>query len=283
MTTTVQFGPLTMTGTTPVADGRYVVGASFFNAWYSVSDSKTEIRERPAQDGAFGIDRDWRSGLAIPMEGRFRGDTWPTMLTDLQKAAAVGSSVLVTVNDPVGVSSRRVQVRNFRPSPNPGAKLCYFTMDLFAVDARRYGPQVSVSTGLPTPGTGQPWPQTWPAQWGTGGTDGRVTLVNTGGASTSPLLVVTGGLDQGVQLVEITTGSYLQLDRVIPTGGTVYFDARTSRVWLDQPSNDISGFLSRRDWAGFQVPAGSTRTIQFNGLGTVSGSPLLTAQYSPAF
>lgn len=282
MTTSVQFGPLTMTASLPVGDGAYVVERPFFDAWYTLSDSKSEIRERPSADGAFGIDRDWRSGLTLPVTGRFRGSTWPSMLAALQAVVAAGAPVTVTVTDDLGVSSRTVNVRRFEPHPMPGAKLCYFDMILFAPDSRRYGPLVSTSTGLAVAGTGQPWPQVWPAPWGTGGTDGRITLTNSGSASTAPLLIVTGGLSAGVELVEVTTGAYLRLDRIIPAGSTVYFNTRTSRIYLDSPANDISGFATRRDWEGFQIPAGGSRVIQFNNPGIASGSPLLTAQYSPA-
>jgi hypothetical protein len=282
VTATVQFGSLTMTGTTPITDGVYAVGAKFFSDWYSVPDSKQPPRERPSADGAFGIDRDWRTGLPLSMSGRFRGDNWPTMLNALTAVASSGAQVNVTVTDAVGTSSRQVSIRRFTPRPNAGSKICFFDMDLFAVDPRRYGPTLSPSTGLATAGTGQPWPQVWPATWGSGGNPGRVTLVNTGGAPTSPVLSVSGGLSQGVQLVEVNTGSYLQLDRDIPVGSVAYFNTRTSRVYLDDPANDISGLTSRRDWAGFQLPAGATRIVQFNGLGTPTGTPLLTAQYSPA-
>lgn len=281
MTATVQFGPLSMIGGVPV-DGQYVVHRPFFRTWYSKPDSKSDVRERPSADGAFGIDRDWRSSLALTMDGRFRGPNWATMLTALETAAGTDTKVTVTVSDERGTSWRSVNVRRFVPDPMPGAQLCYFEMDLLATDSRRYGALLSPWTGLPVPGTGQPWPQRWPAQWGSGGSDGRVTAVNTGSAPTPPLLTVTGGLGGGVQLVEITTGSYLQLDRVIPLGSTVFFDTRTARVYLDTPANDISGFTSRRDWEGFRIPPGATRTVQFNGLGTVTGTPILTLNYSPA-
>lgn len=260
-------------------DGQYVVGGKFFTDWYSLAPSKTEVRNRPAQDGAFGIDRDWRSELVLTMEGRFRGPGWAGMLTALSKAAGQGP-VPVTVTDDIDSSTRTLNVRGFTPTPMPGARLCYFAVDLVATDPRRYGATVTVSTGLPTSGTGQPWPQVWPADWGTGGNPGRVTMTNTGGAPTSPLLKVTGGLSR-VQLVEITTGAYLQLDREIPAGGAVFFNTRTSKVYLDTPANDISGFLTRGDWAGFTIPAGGTRVVQFNGSGA-SGTPLLTASYAPA-
>lgn len=283
MTATVQFGPITFNAGGPVTDGMFVVGRRFLDDWYTVPDSKEPIRERPAADGAFGIDRDWRSGLAMVMDGRFRGPSWPAMLADLQAAVSSGAPVSVTVSDELGTTSRMVNVRRFVPHPMPGAKLCYFDLDLFAVDNRRYGPVQAPSTGLPTAGTGQVWPQVWPVDWGTGGTDGRVTAQNTGTTSTSTLLSVSGGLADGVQLVEVTTGSYLQLDRVIPAGSTVYFDTRTSRIYLDSPVNDVSGFASRRDWAGFQIPAFSTRIVQFNGLGTPTGTPTLTVNFSPAY
>lgn len=283
MTVTVQLGSLIMTATTPAADGDYVVSRPFFDAWYALSDSKSETRERPSADGAFGIDRDWRTGLAMPLEGRFRGANWATMLADLQTVVSTGLPVTVTVTDELGATSRSVSVRRFTPHPMPGAELCYFDMDLFAVDPRRYGPLQSPSTGLAVAGTGQPWPQVWPATWGTGGTDGRVTATNPGTALTSPLLAVSGGLADGVQLVEVTTGSYLQLDRVIPLGSTAFFNTRTARIYLDDPANDISGWATRRDWAGFRIPAGGTRTIQFNSIGVATGTPTLTVLYSPAY
>lgn len=282
MTATVQFGSIGMTATPPFTDGQFIVERRFFEDWYSVSGSKAQVRERPAAEGAFGIDRDWRTALPLTMEGRFRGASWPSMLTALEQQAKSGGPVSVTVSDELGVSSRTVSVRQFTPRPMPGAKLCYFSMTLVANDPRRYGPMLTVSTGLPTAGTGQPWPQVWPADWGTGGDPGRVTASNTGSAATSPLLTVSGGLADGVELVEITTGSYLRLDRVIPTGSVAHFDTRTSRVYLDAPANDISSFVTRRDWVGFQIPAGATRTVQFNGLGTPTGTPTLTVQYSPA-
>jgi hypothetical protein len=282
VTAAVQFGSLMMTGTTPATDGTYIVGSEFFSDWYTVPDSKVPPRERPTADGAYGIDHDWRTGLPLRMTGRFRGGSWPSMLAALQAIAFAGAQVTVTVTDAAGSSSRSVSIRRFVPRPNAGARICFFDMDLFAVDPRRYGSPLSPSTGLPTTGTGQAWPQVWPANWGTGGNPGRVTLTNTGGAPTSPLLMVAGGLADGVQLVETTTGAYLQLDRIIPAGSVAYFNTRTSRVYLDDPANDIGGFTSRREWAGFQVPAGGTRIIQFNGLGIATGTPTLTAQYSPA-
>lgn len=274
-------GSVTLYAENQGRDGFYQAGQQFFQDWYSISDSKTEARERPAADGAFGIDRDWRSALPINLNGRFRGPGWAELLRTLRATLGRNLPVTVTVSDDLGVSSRVVSVRRFVPSPNPGALLVDFQLVLLATDPLMYGPAQSASTTPPTDGTGQPWPQVWPADWGTAGNPGRVTATNDGIASTPMLLTVAGGVD-GVELVEITTGSVLRLERVIPVGSVVVFDAALTRAYLDAPSNDITGFLTRRDWAGFLVPPQSAATVQFNALGVKVGSPLLTVTWADA-
>jgi hypothetical protein len=274
-------GSVTMYAQNQHADGVYQVGAQFFSDWYTVSDSKTEIRERPAGDGAFGIDRDWRSSLMLNMAGRFRGASWASMLMALRSILIVGVPVTITVADDFGETTRVVSVRRFVPTPNPGAKLVEFQLVVLATDPLMYGPIRSASTTPPTSGTGQPWPQVWPVDWGTPGMDGRATAEN-GGSAPSPLvLAVTGGAD-GVELVEILSGRILRLERVIPVGSTVVFDVSLSVAYLDLPENDITGFMTRREWDGFQIPASGSRIVQFNPLGTVIGTPLLTLSWSDA-
>jgi hypothetical protein len=152
---------------------------------------------------------------------------------------------------------------------------------MLAVDPARYGPAESVSTGIAVAGSGYTWPAVWPADWGIGGVDGRVSVTNDGSVETWPIMQVTGGLSAGVELVEVITGSRLRLDRQIPLGSTAYFNARTGRAYLDSTANDISGFMTGRDW--WSVPPGATRTVQFNPLGAVTGTPVLTVTIAPAY
>lgn len=279
---TITINGIVMQGAHQPADGVYQVGPEIFQAWYSVSPSKTPLRERPVQDGAFGRDRSYRSALPLPLKGFARGSNWPTLMTALIAAVSGGAPITVTVNDQVGVSSRTVTVEDFVPYPNPGANRFEFDLVMTAEDPSRYGPTQTASTGVPTSGTGMAWPQVYPVNWGTGGNPGRVTAVNTGSRPTPLLLTVAGGLGTGVDLVEITTGRHLTLARPIPLGSSAIFDASVGRVYLDTPSNDISGFMTAAEWSGFQIPGNGQSVVQFNPTGTRTGTPTLTLSWASA-
>jgi hypothetical protein len=252
--------------------------------WDGLPESKNQPRSRPNGHGAFGMGKDWREGIAVSWEGRYQAATRAAAVEMRRRLAGElgDNDIRVTVTDELGPTFRDVSVRRVNLGDMLGLGF-EFSVDTFAVDPRRYGPEQTFTTGLPTAGTGYPWPAVWPADWGTGGDPGRLTMTNAGTTDTDPILEVRGGLAGGVELVETTTGSYLRLERDIPDGSTVIFDTRTQRVYLDDPANDVSTFLTRRDWAGFAIPKASSRTIQFNGLGEQSGSPLLTARLSPAY
>lgn len=278
--TTVQIGGVTFQG---IATTGFVFQSLI--DWYSVPDSKSDIRERPSSDGAFGIDRDLRQSLAVTLEGVYLGTDEVDAARAKLTLAGLGSGDLVTatVTDVLGTTTRQVSIRRISVADDFGRSQWTYALDMIAPDPRRYGPQTSVSTGMPTSGSGFVWPAVWPADWGTGGDPGRVNITNTGVVATYPVLEVRGGLGSGVELVETITGSYLRLERDIPDTSIVYFDTRTGRAYLDTPANDLGMFLTRREWSGFAIPAGSTRTVQFNGLGTVTGTPQLTARYAPAY
>ena len=278
--TTVQIGSLTLSDSA-------TAGWTFqkLTDWYTLPASKTPIRARPlGSHGAFSIDRDWLDSAAISVEGWFLGESLAECVAAKRSLASVGGGQMatVTVTDAEGASSRSVSIRQISILDDYDETAFGFVVDMIAPDPRRYGAPVTTSTGLPSSGTGQPWPQVWPADWGTPGSPGRVTATNTGTASTALLLTVAGGLSGGVELVAVGSGRVLRLERVIPNGSTVMFDAATGRVYLDARANDITGFLTKREWDGFIVPGGGSVTVQMNPLGVTSGTPTLTVQYAPA-
>lgn len=279
---TVTINGITLYGAAQHADGVYQVGPKFFQDWYSVSPTKTPLRERPAQDGAFGRDRVYRSALPLSLSGWARGSNWPTLMTALAAAVGTGAPIAVSVTDAVGVSTRTVTVDDFVPYLNPGANRFEFDLTLTAEDPNRYGATQTVSTGVPTSGTGMVWPQVYPVDWGSGGNSARATAINSGSRPSPLKMTVAGGLSGGVDLVEVTTGAHLTLARTIPLGSSAIFDAALGRVYLDQPSNDITGFLSAAEWSGFQIPKNGQAVVQFNPLGTQTGTPTLTLQWAPA-
>lgn len=257
--------------------------------WQRVPDSKSEARERPQADGAFGIGVDWRQSLAFSVKGVYLGGSHADVQQakrTLKLAAGRGKSIPVSVTDVDGRFTRMVSVRSLIPDDDHGRAEFTFTLDLLAFDPLMYGDPVSVPTGVPVAAGGLVWPlgsgsAFW--DWGADGTSGRVTLPNDGTAGTWPTVTATGGLSGGfvATAVQGDTVRSVRFERVIPDGSLVSINFRTGRAWIDAPGNDVSGFITVGDF--FQVPAGSSLDVQFAPLGVVTGSPLFTATVSPAF
>ena len=280
---TISFAGLTFTGDMST-DGFAVARLM---GWYDGASSRADMRPRPLSDGSFGVSRFYRGARVISLEGDWVGASMAEAYAARETLAAVQADGLpstFSVTDELGVRSSVVVVDK-SPIVDDVLTAPFFkwSFDVVAPDPRKYGPEQAPFTGLPTAGTGYVWPAVWPADWGSGGNPGRVTATNTGTSATEPVLEVLGGLAGGVELVEITSGSYLRLERDIPSSSTVFFDTRTGRAYLDSSANDISSFLTRRDWGGFTIPAAGSRVVQFNGLGAVSGTPRLTVRFSPAY
>lgn len=280
----VNLNGIEMLGFGPAAPGFYF---TTIKDWYSLPDAKTEVRERPLADGAFGFSADYRNAAVVSVEGVYLASS----REDLQAAharlmqAVRGASVPLTFTDENGPTTRRVSVRSL-PIPDDHGQLTFtFAADMLAVDPNRYASAAPglevVSTGLPKPGTGLLYPVTYPFAWGVASATGRVTVHNLGTAPSSTLFTVTGGLSGGFTITNVTTGDLLRLDRAVPVGSTVALNPRTGRVTIDGPDNDISGFLTSRQW--WPAPPGSAQDIQFAALGTPSGSPTMTATTASAY
>lgn len=270
--------------------GPSVPGTFYFTQltdWYSLPQAKTEIRERPLADGAFGFSGDYRMAAVISIDGIYLA----TDRNDLQAAranlmqAARGPMVPLTFTDENGPTTRRVSVRAL-PMPDDHGQLSFaFSVDVLAVDPNRYATAPpgleTVSTGLPAGGTGLVWPVAYPFAWGTPGVSGRVTVHNLGTAPSYSLFTITGGLAGGFMLTNVTTGDLLRLDRAVPLGSTVTLNPRTGRATIDGAANDISGFLTSRQW--WSIPPESSQDIQFVAIGVPTGTPTMTAVTASAY
>jgi len=259
----------------------------FLGDWDAVPESKSDIRERPQADGSFAIAMDWRKSLAFSIKGAFLGDARSDVQTAkqlLKSTIARGKSVTVVVTDDDGPMRRVASVRSVILDPDYGGNQFTFTIDLVAFDPLMYGPDQSYSTGVPVSGGGLLFPlgTTPTAYWdfGADGSSGRVSFTNTGTAPTWGSLTATGGLGSGFTATDVTTGQTVRFERVIPDGSVVQVNQRTGRAWIDSPANDVSGYLTGRDF--FQVGPGETHQIQFAPLGTVTGTPLFTFTAAPA-
>lgn len=258
---------------------------SRLQGWYDAAPSRRSVRERPQADGAFGVDRFFRGARVVTVEGSFIGATLEDAYRARDTLAALqadGRSSVFTVEDPLGVRSASVELVQ-APTADDGLFQPFFqwSFDVVAPDPRKYGPEAVVSTGLPTAGTGITYPITYPISYGTPGDPGRVAVVNDGTQETFSTFEVSGGLEAGFEVKDIRTGRRLRFERVVPLGSTVVLNARTGRAYLDSPENDVSGYLTVREW--WSVPAGGSQDIQFSTWSGVSGTPTLTVRTRPAY
>lgn len=253
--------------------------------WDALAESKSDISQRPpGSDGAFGVSQVDRDSVAPSFEGLYVGASRVDALQMRKSLKAIAnpkSMVEMSLTDDDGTFSRQVVIQ--RMDLPDIRNQSTFTFDVYTVapDPLMYGAQQSASNGLPVSSGGIPFPIVFPPDFGTPGADGRVTLSNPGTADAYILLEVTGGLDLGFSVIELGSGREVRFERLIPVGSTVFVNGRTGRAYIDNPSNDVSGFLTRSDFP--VVPAGGSTTLQFSTFGSSSGTPTLTARSSPAY
>ncbi|MET4780804.1 hypothetical protein [Glaciihabitans sp. UYNi722] len=284
MTTTVTIGGLTFAGDTPSSNGFFFNGLA---DWYSITSSKSPINERPQSNGAFGVSQDWRTAATISLTccylGNSRADVQAAK-SQMSAALSSGRPAVMSVTDIDGTTTRVVSIRAVTVDDDFGRLVFDFTIDMIAPDPLRYGLPITSSSGVPVAGGGLIFPLGSGASYidfGTGGSSGRISVTNSGTAPVFPPFDVSGGLDGGFVVTDVTLGKSIRFERQIPLGSLVSVNQRTGRATINGPSNDVSGSLTSKDW--FSIGPGETHAIQFQPLGAVTGTPMLTVQTSPAF
>lgn len=253
--------------------------------WFGPPPEKTQVIERPNADGAFGQERFYRAARPITLSGLVLGDgdgfaDWLA----LSALMSAGVPQMLTVTDPTGSKSALVKIvgsgSDLQPLVNGMAQ---YVLSLLAFDPVKYGPLRELVTGLPVEGGGLEYPLHDPAGalfYGANGELGRVTVSNAGTAKTFPVVTVTGGMADGFFIQRLDTGDVVRYDRVVPLGTDVSIDMRTGAVVVDGTS-DGSTFLSRSEFFG--VEPGAEFAVQFNALGTVTGTPTMTVSTMDGF
>lgn len=126
-----------------------------------------------------------------------------------------------------------------------------WSIQLVALDPRKYGPMTSGSTNLPSSSGGRTWPVTWPEVWSGVATSGTVTIPNIGkiaapvviridGPVVAPSVTrVSGTGDTKVLAFSLTlaAGEYLLIN-TDPSVRSVLANGQSSR----------SGYLTSRAW-----------------------------------
>lgn len=255
---------------------------STFADWLGLSDDKVDARERPQAHGAFDVSKSLRTAKAISFKvGHNSWGDQAAVEAAVDELSAIGADgpVIMRVTSPAGVSERVVSIVNVSHLDVDGLATGSTAVDVLARDPRRYAVSAfSAVTGPASPGQGRTWPAVWPLVWPGGGSSGRVTLTNTGKAPSAPSFILRGGFDSAV-ITCTETGSRIGFDRLVPEGSVVTIDTDAARAVIDGQS-DVSRWLRFREWEF--IPAGSSRTFQFDVAGAV-GDPTLEGQVRSAW
>jgi hypothetical protein len=281
---------LTIAGLALSGDKTSTTGFYFRNPvdWESLTDSKSEVNERPQADGAFGVADDYRSSAAISVDGWYRGaDRADALAAKTILKAALGKGVPATavMDDIDGRRSRVVSIRAVPIDDNRKSRVFTFTIHMIATDPLMYGDTVTFDASPRVSGGGLLFPlgSTATKYWdfGADGTSGRITVTNAGSAPTWPRVRARGGMGEGFIAACRETGQTIEFDRQIPVGSEVTVNQRTGTASIDGETNDVSGFLTSREF--FAVPAGATRNIQFTVLGVKTGTPGFSIDIAAAY
>lgn len=258
------------------------------SGWYSSPPMRNDDDDRPNADGTFGSTRNHRGARALTFVGSFQADTFAEAESTLWDAFAAiqsdGVPFPLSVTTENGTRTCTVSLSG-SAEVNEAAdrRTAVVTAQFVASDPVKYGVARTVTTGLPMSGGGLEYELGEPAgalYYGALGDLGRVVLTNAGTAEVWPSFVVSGELTDGFFLQCLETGDVLRYERVVPAGTSVSLDARTGEVLVDGIS-DGSTYLVRDDW--FSVPAGGSRTVQFNSIGASSGTPQLAATIADGY
>lgn len=254
--------------------------------WVSTPSSKAESDSIPQGHGAFDGGRDWREAAIPSFKASYLGSSEADALEAVEALNALvtpdGDDVVVmSVTDALRTTSRDVSVRNVDVADQHGRSVIEVAVDCFAWDPFRYGPELVVETGLPMLSGGITFPITFPIDFGTSGDPGRLVLTNEGRQPSRPVFTASGGMAGGFSLACVETGQELRFEFPLAVSDSVTLDARSGQVWINDESNQMSGWLTKAEW--FSVPPGGVRTVQFNAIGAVSGTPRLTGRVAPAW
>jgi len=252
--------------------------------WYGVPTSKAPEADIPQGQGSFDPGVDYRSSAIPSFQAIYYGASEAEALAAVEDFCALGTSdaqQVMRVTDVLRATSREVSVRSVVSHDHHGRNYVLVDVDTFAADPLRYGDPEIVTTAPPSLAGGLAFPIVFPIDFATTGSPGRMVTTNPGKQATFSTFTVTGGLSGGFSLIDIEDGQEIRFEFPMSVSDVVTVDPQTGRAWINDESNVLIGYLTKSEF--WQVPPRSFRTIQFNPIGSVSGTPIATASTPPAY
>lgn len=258
--------------------------------WYSGAAVRRESVARMGAHGNFS-ERGYRDARYPGIGGTFTAETRAeaaAFVDEINSFLGDGTEGTLTIADAdLGTRSAKVFLMTPDVIWDGGLDVTFF-LDMEAPDPRKYGEPVTASTGVPQPGGGLVFPlfSAGPDEetghgvlnFGQPGEDGVVTISNTGKAESPVTAYVTGPVENGFTITELSTGRKLVYTASILGGQYLVLDSRTGTAKLDGYA-DRAIHLTTRDW--ILLGGGQTSSFLFNA--PDSPDARLTLEVAPAW
>lgn len=245
--------------------------------WWGLPDLRGETDNIPGTHGKFRRTEYLRDSRVITLTGHILCDTNLQLVAArdrLENTLAAGGGVMRVVTEQTGAWERFVEIDTLVIEPDHGRQYAKFTVDMIALDPRRYGPWQQVGpVGLPVSVGGVNLPQPMPWNFGSTTDESRLEVPNGGFIEMFPEIRLEGGFSQ-VSVFNITDGKRLTLQATGNEDSALIFDSAARRAYLD--GADVTRWMTRRQW--FSIAPGERHSFRFEAL-SPAGDPQLYARF----
>jgi hypothetical protein len=145
---------------------------------------------------------------------------------------------------------------------------------LWATDPRIYDALLqTLTTTLPLSNGGLTWPAVWPVAWGSAGGSGSLTVTNAGAFATSPVVVITGPVDNPT-IENATEGKHLTFGITLGASDTLTVDFLAQTVILNGTASRRFTMTTDSLWWDLQPGANTfnyrANTVQVGSTASIS-------------
>lgn len=257
MARTVQLGDILCDNTTDAAGVLWI--CEDVQGWGSPGGT-LQLTQRPAGHGSWAGDSYLKSRV-MEVKGSLHAPDHATAVAALDRLyAAVSLDATPLVVTEAGLERMCMVRRQDDVLPTwESDTVVVWSAQVVAPDPRKYGPEQTATTGLPSTVGGLVWPVTWPIRWDATAASGVISVYNAGKLATPARLVVAGPVP-GPRVALVGSGRELAWDLELADGQWLDVDTGEYTSLINgQVSRD--GAMTSRDW--FELPPGVSE-IAFN-------------------
>jgi hypothetical protein len=230
--------------------------------WAATPPVRLTLTDRPERHGAFDAPS-YRGPRVITLEGTAIAPDRAAKESAKDRLAAVladGSALLpLVVTEPHRTRRALVRLGAESKIADRKAGAFEFSLTMTAPDPLRYSYGLNASTcPLPSSSGGVTFPLSFPLDFGTGSSGGRLLLDNAGTAPTWPVWRISGPCVQPV-VTNTATGEELAFELTLQEGEFLVIDTDARSVLLQGTASRRSALLPGSDW--FALRPGATAVL----------------------